>query len=85
LAFIDALAFNRIIAGTDAHAKNYSVVVGAGGNQDQASALREREQQKGLSHPVVGTLVDEIILRARRCARMMEGALRAGNVGKAPR
>lgn len=27
--FIDALAFNWLIAGTDAHAKNYSVLIGA--------------------------------------------------------
>lgn len=29
--FIDAIAFNWLIAGTDAHAKNYSVLIGAGG------------------------------------------------------
>ena len=29
--FIDALAFNWVIAGTDAHAKNYSVLIGRGG------------------------------------------------------
>jgi serine/threonine-protein kinase HipA len=30
-AFVDALAFNWLIAGTDAHAKNYSILIGAGG------------------------------------------------------
>lgn len=142
--FVDALAFNWLIAGTDAHAKNYSFLIGVGGTirlaplydiasalayesmreqkiklamkiggkyrvrdigpyawqkcatelrvdpesvlagvarmaaaiPDQVSALREREQEKGLSHPVVGRLVEEIILRARRCARVLEGALR---------
>ena len=29
--YIDALIFNWLIAGTDAHAKNYSVLIGAGG------------------------------------------------------
>ncbi len=29
--FIDALVFNWVVAGTDAHAKNYSVLVGRGG------------------------------------------------------
>jgi serine/threonine-protein kinase HipA len=29
--FIDALIFNWLIAGTDAHAKNYSILIGAGG------------------------------------------------------
>lgn len=29
-AFIDALAFNWVIAGTDGHAKNYSVLIGPG-------------------------------------------------------
>ncbi len=28
--FLDAIAFNWLIAGTDAHAKNYSVLIGAG-------------------------------------------------------
>ena len=48
----------------------------AGAIPDQVSALRDREQEKGLSHPVVGRLVEEIVLRARRCARVLEGALR---------
>lgn len=141
---VDALAFNWLIAGTDAHAKNYSFLIGVGGTirlaplydiasalayesmpeqkiklamkiggkyrvrdvgphawhkcatelrldpdsvlagvarmaaaiPDQVSALREKEQKKGLSHPIVGKLVDEIILRAGRCARVMGGALR---------
>lgn len=30
-AFVDALAFNWLIAGTDAHAKNYSILHGGGG------------------------------------------------------
>jgi serine/threonine-protein kinase HipA len=30
--FVDALAFNWLIAGTDGHSKNYSVLIGAGGN-----------------------------------------------------
>jgi len=30
--FLDAIAFNWLIAGTDAHSKNYSVLIGAGGN-----------------------------------------------------
>jgi serine/threonine-protein kinase HipA len=30
--FVDAIAFNWLIAGTDAHSKNYSVLIGAGGN-----------------------------------------------------
>jgi len=30
-SFIDALVFNWLIGGTDAHAKNYSIVLGAGG------------------------------------------------------
>lgn len=44
-AFVDAALFNWIIAGTDAHAKNYSVLIGAGGQvrlaplYDIASAL----------------------------------------------
>ncbi|MGE0284211.1 MAG: type II toxin-antitoxin system HipA family toxin [Rhizobiaceae bacterium] len=29
--FIDAVAFNWIIGGTDAHAKNYSILIGSGG------------------------------------------------------
>jgi serine/threonine-protein kinase HipA len=29
--FIDALAYNWLIGGTDAHAKNYSILIGAGG------------------------------------------------------
>lgn len=29
--FLDALIFNWVIAGTDAHAKNYSILLGAGG------------------------------------------------------
>lgn len=43
--FIDALIFNWLIAGTDAHAKNYSLLIGAGGRArlaplyDIASAL----------------------------------------------
>jgi serine/threonine-protein kinase HipA len=43
--FIGALAFNWLIGGTDAHAKNYSVLIGAGGRArlaplyDLASAL----------------------------------------------
>ena len=43
--FVDALIFNWLIAGTDAHAKNYSVLIGAGGRArlaplyDIASAL----------------------------------------------
>ncbi len=43
--FVDALAFNWLIAGTDAHAKNYSLLLGAGGRvrlaplYDLASAL----------------------------------------------
>ena len=43
---------------------------------DQASALRDRERQKGLSHPLVGKLVDAVVKRGRSCARVMEGALR---------
>jgi serine/threonine-protein kinase HipA len=30
--FVEALAFNWLIAGTDGHSKNYSVLIGAGGN-----------------------------------------------------
>jgi len=30
--FMDAIAFNWLIAGTDAHSKNYGVLIGAGGN-----------------------------------------------------
>jgi serine/threonine-protein kinase HipA len=30
-SFRDALVFNWLIAGTDAHAKNYSLLIGAGG------------------------------------------------------
>lgn len=142
--FIDALAFNWIIAGTDARAKNYSFLIGVDGTirlaplydvasalpyesmreqkiklamkiggkyrvrdigpyawqkcatelgldpesvlarvvrmaaviPDQVSALQKTEQEKGLSHPVVRRLVEEIVLRARRCSRVMEGALR---------
>lgn len=43
--FADALAFNWLIAGTDAHAKNYSILIGPGGRvrlaplYDMASAL----------------------------------------------
>lgn len=43
--FVDALAFNWLIAGTDAHAKNYSLLLGSGGTvrlaplYDLASAL----------------------------------------------
>lgn len=42
--FLDAQSFNWLIAGTDAHAKNYSVLIGAGGARlaplyDVASAL----------------------------------------------
>jgi serine/threonine-protein kinase HipA len=29
--FIDAIAYNWLIGGTDAHAKNYSILIGAGG------------------------------------------------------
>jgi len=44
-SFIQALAFNWVIAGTDAHAKNYSLLIGRGGRArlaplyDVASAL----------------------------------------------
>lgn len=44
-AFVDALAFSWLIAGTDAHAKNYSLLIGAAGRvrlaplYDQASLL----------------------------------------------
>lgn len=31
-AFVDAIAFNWLVAGTDGHSKNYSVLIGAGGN-----------------------------------------------------
>jgi serine/threonine-protein kinase HipA len=31
-AFLDALAFNWLVAGADGHSKNYSVLIGAGGN-----------------------------------------------------
>lgn len=106
--FIDALAFNWLVAGTDAHAKNYSFLIGVGGTirlaplydmasaprssgwirnrwldrvgqmavtiPDQLSALRQREQEKGLSHPVVKRLVEAIIKRAGSCARVMRGA-----------
>ena len=43
--FVDALIFNWLVAGTDAHAKNYSLLIGAGGRvrlaplYDLASAL----------------------------------------------
>lgn len=43
--FVDAIAFKWLIAGTDAHAKNYSVLIGSGGRvrlaplYDVASAL----------------------------------------------
>jgi serine/threonine-protein kinase HipA len=43
--FVDALAFNWLIGGTDAHSKNYSLLIGAGGRArlaplyDIASAL----------------------------------------------
>lgn len=43
--FLDALAFSWLVAGTDAHAKNYSLLIGAGGRvrlaplYDLASAL----------------------------------------------
>lgn len=43
--FVDALAFNWLVAGTDAHAKNYSVLIAGGGQvrlaplYDLASAL----------------------------------------------
>ena len=30
--FVDAVAFNWLVAGTDGHSKNYSVLIGAGGN-----------------------------------------------------
>lgn len=30
--FLDAVTFNGLVAGTDAHAKNYSVLIGTGGN-----------------------------------------------------
>jgi serine/threonine-protein kinase HipA len=44
-ALLDALAYNWLIAGTDAHGKNYSILIGAGGRvrlaplYDVASAL----------------------------------------------
>lgn len=44
-AFIEAIAFNWLIAGTDAHAKNYSILIGTAGKNrfaplyDLASAL----------------------------------------------
>lgn len=31
ITFIDAIAFNWLVGGTDAHAKNYSVLIGTGG------------------------------------------------------
>ncbi len=31
-SFVDALAFNWLIAGTDGHSKNYSILIGVGGN-----------------------------------------------------
>jgi serine/threonine-protein kinase HipA len=30
--FVDAVAFNWLVAGTDGHSKNYSLLIGAGGN-----------------------------------------------------
>ena len=50
-AFVDALAYNFLIAGTDGHAKNYSLLIGAGGRArlaplyDVASALAYDEPQ----------------------------------------
>src|SRR5207248_10152473 len=48
--FLGGLAFNWLVAGTDAHAKNYSVLIGAGGVRlaplyDVASALPYRGVQ----------------------------------------
>jgi serine/threonine-protein kinase HipA len=49
--FVDALAFNWLIAGTDGHAKNYSVLIGSAGRirlapiYDVASALPYQELQ----------------------------------------
>lgn len=50
-AFLDALAFNWIIAGTDAHAKNFSLLIAGGGRvrlaplYDLASALPYDDMQ----------------------------------------
>ncbi len=47
--FVQALVFNWLVAGTDAHAKNYSLLIGAGGRArlaplyDVASALPYRD------------------------------------------
>ena len=48
-AFLDAIAMNWLIAGTDAHAKNYAILIGAGGRTrlapvyDLASVLPYRD------------------------------------------
>jgi len=61
--FVDTLAYNWLIAGTDAHAKNYSFLIGAGGTvrlaplYDVASALpydSMREQKITLAMKIGG-------------------------------
>ena len=69
-AFVDALLFNWIIAGTDAHAKNYSLLLAAGGQvrlaplYDLASALP----------------YDQLDLRRLRLAMKMGGTYRLEHI-----
>jgi serine/threonine-protein kinase HipA len=41
--FMRACAFNFVIAGTDAHAKNYGLLLAAGGRYRLAPSVRYRE------------------------------------------
>ena len=61
--FVEALAFNWLVAGTDAHAKNYSILLGTGGRvrlaplYDLASALpyaRTQSQKLALAMSIGG-------------------------------
>ena len=42
--FLDAVALNWLIAGTDAHAKNYAVLIGGGGSVRPGAAVRLGER-----------------------------------------
>jgi serine/threonine-protein kinase HipA len=72
--FLDAVAFHWLIAGTDAHAKNYSVLIGAGGAvrlaplYDLASALP-------YSDP-------ELAVRRLRLAMKLGGEYRLHEIGR---
>ncbi len=77
LRLVEAVAFNWVIAGTDAHPRNYSLLIGAGSAvtlaplYDIASALFL--QRPGAPRPPAG---------ARRLAMAVAGETRVGAIGR---